>query len=696
MEIPTASDASPRPPLGVAVRLFSLGFVTLFLELTLIRYLGGTVWNLSYFPNMVLLAVFVGLGTGFILHGLVPENRSPALVHAAVLAVLGLIAFVKLGSPVVPGFNKQQAELAGELFFTSAEADQSGSVWQLLVVFLLVAVIFAFIAQATAKAFSQFRPLTAYTLDIGGSICGILAFMLMSWLTLPAAVWFGVCAVALVPGMPGRPLTRGLVLLPGLACALLVNAWDIDHKAIDDPAADPEVIWSPYQKLTYINTEANPYTVFANKIWHQRMYDSADLDRSVYMKPYQDRRERQKKRQYRRVLILGAGSGNDVAAALKAGAEHVTAVEIDPAIAALGSRHPAAPYKDPRVRLVINDGRAFLRQTREQYDLIVFALTDSLVKVSAMAQLRLENYLFTVEAARRAWQRLSSDGDLVFCNYYRKRWLYAKIRGLAISGSGRLPTTIHRHHDFVMLKVGQGSPVVSPKQVTALEDRLPSDDWPFLYLQKRGIPGIYLGMMVMMVLGLALFGAVVHIRAQRRGESASSWQLKAAFLAMGAAFLLLETKSVIQFSLLFGTTWLNNSLVFLAVLVLVLAVYSISASAPGIPIRLVILFLLLTALIPLVYPIGNLLAVESGLARFVLASLLTFAPLFFANLLFSLIFRDQKVAEHLFGWNLMGATLGGVLEYSSLALGYNLLAVLVVVIYLAAFGLFTMKPRPTS
>jgi hypothetical protein len=54
--------------------------------------------------------------------------------------------------------------------------------------------------------------------------------------------------------------------------------------------------------------------------------------------------------------------------------------------------------------------------------------------------------------------------------------------------------------------------------------------------------------------------------------------------------------------------------------------------------------------------------------------------------LFSVAFRDQDVPEHIFGWNLIGATLGAVIEYTSLALGYSALAFIVVGCYTIAFA----------
>ncbi|MFX5903498.1 hypothetical protein ABTE48_18780, partial [Acinetobacter baumannii] len=53
---------------------------------------------------------------------------------------------------------------------------------------------------------------------------------------------------------------------------------------------------------------------------------------------------------FKDVMIIGAGSGNDLAHALRFGVERVDAVEIDPAIQDIGiHNHPDKPYQDPRV-----------------------------------------------------------------------------------------------------------------------------------------------------------------------------------------------------------------------------------------------------------------------------------------------------------------------------------------------------------
>jgi hypothetical protein len=163
------------------------------------------------------------------------------------------------------------------------------------------------------------------------------------------------------------------------------------------------------------------------------------------------------------------------------------------------------------------------------------------------------------------------------------------------------------------------------------------------------------------------------------------------------AFLLLETKSVIQFALLFGTTWVNSSLVFLGVLLLVLAANWTAALMSRKWMAALFVLLMASCLVPFAVPLSSLLAIESTTLRYVAASVMTFLPIYFANLIFSLTFRDQRLAEHVFGWNLLGAGLGGILEYASLTTGYRSLAVVVVVCYGLVFLLLkTSTPAVLS
>jgi hypothetical protein len=153
---------------------------------------------------------------------------------------------------------------------------------------------------------------------------------------------------------------------------------------------------------------------------------------------------------------------------------------------------------------------------------------------------------------------------------------------------------------------------------------------------------------------------------------------------MGAAFLLLETKSVVQFALLFGTTWFVNALVFGGVLVSVLAAIEVARRwRPSRP-ALLYVALLVALVVAWVVPVEFLLGLEM-LPRFALAVLVWFTPIFIANLVFAERFRHVEESNVAFGANLLGAMAGGVLEYMALLTGYQALLLLVALLYGAAF-----------
>lgn len=679
-----------------SLRLFLLGFTTLFLELALIRFLAGNIYNLGFFPNLVLLAVFIGMGIGFVFHHHLPELLSRRLFGAAGYVLFLLVVFLYFEHPTVPGFGESVGNVGGEVFFTSTRSMPGGDLPIFILLFLALVLLFSLISQRTAKYFRLFAPLRSYTLDICGSCAGIAAFMLISWLQLPAYVWF----IALIPVFLAlqEDDTNAFRLAFCVPLPLIaVMVWQQDARLLADPDYNGflKVGWSPYQKVE-LAQEHGYTTIYVNGIRHQSIYPPERLKDSLYQLPYRFQKD-VKLLAFKRVLIIGAGSGNDVAAALANGAEHVDAVEIDPVIADFGRRfNQSHPYQDPRVHIIVDDGRAVLTYSKQKYDLIVFALTDSLVKVSPMTQLRLENYLFTQESVRAAFNLLTDNGFLLFYNFYRAPFIPQKIELMVYRVTGGFPLPIYRSRDFSMLMIGRR---YRARQAPVIEKGIeaPSDDWPFLYLRQRGIPSLYAKAMIGLACAIALLALFLRYSSrEKEQERENSMRVKLAFLFMGVAFLLLETKSVIQFSLLFGTTWINNSLVFLAVLLFVLlANWTVRLFRSDRVLRTSYWLLIGMCVLGLIVPLGNLLMVRSLFLRFLLAGILTFSPIFFANLIFSYTFRNRKLAEHLFGWNLIGSALGGILEYCSMALGYNALAVVVAACYTAVF-LLLINSRATS
>ena len=140
------------------------------------------------------------------------------------------------------------------------------------------------------------------------------------------------------------------------------------------------------------------------------------------------------------MLIVGAGSGNDVAAALRAGAKQVQAVEIDPTIVEIGrGRHPNRPYASRQVSIAVDDARAFFRRPSGPYDLVWFGLLDSHTTPSAYANVRLDHFVYTQESFADVKRLLSPSGVVVLLFAPQTDWIAARLVGLLDETFGEAP-----------------------------------------------------------------------------------------------------------------------------------------------------------------------------------------------------------------------------------------------------------------
>jgi len=629
----------------------------LFTELALIRWTGANILYLSYFSNFVLLGSFLGIGVGFLW-----ASRHPPLFRFAPLALALLVLFVVV-------FPVEIDRSGSQLVYFGSYGRSGLPAWVTLpIVFVVVAATMATIADGVGRLFGRFPPLVAYRLDLLGSLAGIVAFAVLSFLGARPVVWGLVVAIALLL-LHGR---RASVLQIASLAAIVV--------VLGVESLSPSTSWSPYYEIE-LRSEGARTVVAVNGVPHQVIEPTAlrrELE-PLYFRPYELVASPP-----RDVLVVGAGTGGDVAIALAEGADHVVAVEIDPRLAALGRQlNPDRPYDDPRVDLVVDDGRAFLERTMARYDLILFALPDSLTLVSGQSSLRLESYLFTREAFAEVRDHLADDGAFAVYNYFRERWLVDRFGEMLEEAFGRAPCLdqVEEQGSFALLTVGRSDAAVecgvswSPRTDTAA---LSTDDRPFPYLRSPGIPAYYAATLV-----LILMGSVAAVRGIS-GPFVGVVRYVDLFF-MGAAFLLLETNYVIRFALLFGTTWFVNTLVFAGILLAVLAAVEVARRVRiRHPARLyVVLFLTLVAAWAI--PLDALLGIHPG-PRFIAATALAFAPIFVANLVFAERFRRTAGSVTAFGVNILGAMLGGVLEYLSLVIGHRGLLFIAGGLYLLALA----------
>jgi SAM-dependent methyltransferase len=688
--------------------LFWASFLMLYFELAVIRWIPGQVRVLAYFTNFVLIACFFGMGLGLLL--------SKSRFDLGRWAPAGVAAVVALAS----AFRLVWVGTEGEvIIYTEYEgaARRLMALHTVLIIFYVaIAAAFTPFGQLIGRGFDGQPPLAAYSINLLGSVAGIVAFFVYSWLALPAWAWF-------LLGMPLLALLAPAAWRPR-AAALASAAFVVALVAY----VDRGTIWSPYQKIDVgpltVDRQTGHVMPFLHQAehveqlppevgFHLRVNDdfyqgAVDLsDQSVARFPGLKRFQLQYELPYRlkpnaeRVLIVGGGTGNDAAAALRQGARHVDVVEIDPVIADLGRRHhPEKPYGDPRVSVHVDDARHFFHHAPPGYDVVVFALLDSHRLMSTMSSLRLDSYVFTVEAFQEARRLLKPDGIQVTAFAGGQPWIESRFYEMLRKAYDAEPIHANEHglpvpsgQVFISAPPGHNlgqelglAPRSRPVDAQAV---LPTDDWPFVYAQGRSIPSEYL-----MALGMVLALSYVVLR---RATGWSQWP-NVHFFCLGAAFMLLETKNITTIALVFGSTWQVNSVVFLSVLVMALLANLLVAWRGRFPIGWAYAGLFAAIALNVWLPLREL-AGESLAVRLVAVGGVTALPLFFSGIVFAHSFRRAADPAHALGSNILGGLFGGVVEYLSMVMGLRFLFALVAGFY--ALSLLTLRtnrgiPAPSA
>jgi hypothetical protein len=719
------------------IDLFLISFLTLFFELACIRWFGSTVVFLTFFTNIVLMACFLGMSVGCL-----AASRQRNFVAAFLPLMLGTVFLGYLVFWLYKRFGQLIIDVGGQgspqqiYFGTEYRVNNPGSfVIPIEVVagtfFLLIALLFVGLGQEMGRAFSAIpNRVAAYTTNVLASLVGIVAFGMMSQFRLPPVVWFAVAGAVVFRFLRHRTILQIFSALATIAfLAFVASRGDTTHNFFS--------IWSPYYQIDYTPSSRSLAT---NHIGHQTMFDVGEagpaymlthlLNRDAGGKPFDD------------MMIIGAGSGNDVAAALASGVRHVDAVEIEPVLYEIGLfHHPLGPYLDPRVTIHLDDGRSFATKTDAHYDMIAYALVDSLVLHSGYSSLRLESFLFTKGAFQDIKARLKPDGVFVMYNIYRQGWIVGRLAKMAEEVFGAKPIVISLPYaekiaagDSMIGKYGvviagtPGSktlelirqalekdsffwlsnrpldndplnaygakpperPGVPPERWrkigtanvdTAEIGPLPTDDWPFLYLRSPVIPSLNLrGMAVIAILSLGILLVFAPVRTFRPNGQ---------MFFLGAGFMLLETKGVVHMALLFGSTWVVNSIVFFAILVMILISNLFTLAFKPRVLWPFYLLLIAALLVNAYVPISFFLNLP-GSTKVIASCSVVFVPVFFAGVIFATAFRDSRHPDLDFGANIAGVILGGLSENLSLVLGFNHLLLVAIAYYVLSA---LLRPR---
>jgi Spermine/spermidine synthase domain len=552
--------------------LFLASLVTLYFELFIIRYVSTEIRVFTNLKNLPLVASFFGIGLGMLL-GTPSKRLRSSFIGAALL----LFVLTRFALPLHMSFG----DLSWE--YSLGSPGGIGPRLMALIRFLAVALgysaliiaFFSFLGAVVGHYLKRVESLSGYGVNLAGGLAGMALFSLLALLHFGPATWILLGSLLLIPLLWKDRLAMGVFAVT--ICAVAIP--------------EPNTFWSPYNRIDLVRlpspsnwARASAYSLVSNHAWYQWVADlstdflqrhpSAEPNRSLvpyYELPYQIVPHP------KRVLILGAGTGNDVAGALRHGAEHVDAVEIDPLILRIGQQyHPERPYDSSRVTPYVDDAGAFLRKTRKKYDLIVFGLLDSTTLLSSFSSLRLDNYVYTVESFENANAVLADHGTLVLSFVTGRSFATDRLYATLGAAFGVPPAAYFTQYGAsgVLLIEGGARESELPNLVDAggeLRTRttnakmlLATDSWPFLYLTDRSIPGAVL-------VTAALFVLMVWVLLRRTNQLA--WKASPShlhFFFLGAGFLLLETKAVTQLSLLFGGTWIVNSVVICAFLVMAL------------------------------------------------------------------------------------------------------------------------------
>jgi SAM-dependent methyltransferase len=694
-----------------AVELFLLSLLSLYLELLVIRWMSVDVRAFSVFKTFPLVTCFIGMGVGY------ASQHREKLFKMAPVALLVFCLLMKYFDYL--GIS-ELAFPSTSVFYWHEMLSAGPRLWGTVAVFMIVLIVLlagpfsvmACIGARIGALFDEQKPLVGYCINIGGAIVGSLLFTLASFLELSPALLLAPAAILLLAFTGGFKPTKQMAIATTSLLLAVGAAWYVR------PMSDGSTTyWSPYQRLDLISMKSESPSgltnvglqLHSNRVPYQQALDTEKVlgTKGLPDQMYKIADEFQRRYDFPyivkpgagEVLVVGSGMGNDVAEALKHGAKHVDAVDIDPVIIRLGKElNPQKPYQSDRVTAYCDDARSFFNKTQKKYDLIVFSHIDSHVVTSS--SVRIDNYVYTKQSIQKALTLLSPDGVAVISYFTYKNWFNDRLLATIQNGAGYVPFEYCDKRDngvqttfFILGKAVQAGNFKLPEALVTSrytpehhldQARVLTDDWPYLYVTPGLVDVPYL-LIVAELLLLAVFcGRKILFAKENR-----DWQM----FFLGSGFLLLELQSIGRLSLLYGATWLTSAFVINGVLIMILGANLLVMRLPSddLKVRKVLYGLLFASLIGSYCLPTEIAGTVSGGGAIV--TLVTLLPMLLASSIFSISFRHVASPSRALAFNIFGAVLGAMLEYVSNYTGIGSLVLISTVLYAASFVAVLKKPQ---
>jgi spermidine synthase len=698
--------------------IFLISVLGLFLELLFIRWVGTEIRIFAYLQNTILVVCFLGLGLGMF------TASKPILLRQSLIPMTFILLL--MAWPFTRTALDYLSEMLGVLAdlgaWTDTVTDNPGiAILSLLTglalsYFLLALVVdmFAPVGRILGRLMNAHpKPIWAYSVNIAGSLVGTWMFVLLSYLYQPPFTWFFITGAMLLlfVFLLKKDITMNLLLLS----IGVILSWFVSQS----PGA-VNIVWSPYQKLVVDEAGESGdrvYMVTVNNTGYQAIIDLSQSHVLANQQSYSP--EFMGLSQYdlpalfhpdpKSMLIVGAGAGNDAAGALRHGVSSITAVEIDPAIIAMGQEfHPERPYSSPNVQLVNDDARSFFATTGGKFDVISFGLLDSHTATS-MTNARLDHYVYTIESITQAKSRLNEGGIVVLSFEAQKSFIADRIRRALKEVFGHDPLVFRlppSRYGFGGVIFVSGDMNTIQKQLDATPEllryvkhfqeayplyftndtKLTSDDWPYIYLESPKIPTLYYLLAFLMILLL--------VRSLRKWEARTAIHIKSYtfwhFFFLGAAFLLLEVQNISKAAVVLGNTWLVNAVIISSILGMALLANWIAYQFPNLPLR-VVYSLLIGVCLGLYFVDLARFGFLPYFTKAVIVGSLTSLPMLFSGIVFTRSFTVAKEKSSALGANLIGALVGALLQSVTFITGIKALLLIVACFYL--LSLLTLPGR---